>query len=428
MPGVADAAAGGSASPSCAASAASAASDPAAPPPGPLAGLRVVEFARNVAGPFCGQALGDMGAEVVKVEQPPRGDPARGHGPPFVGGESPYFLSLNRNKRSVVIDCKHPAGREVALRLLSTADVLLHNLRPGAMDRLGLGHSAAAERNPRLIYCHVSGYGRTGPWATRPAYDQILQGMSGLMSVTGDPATGRVYRVGVAIGDVLTGAMAAFGVVCALLARQSTGRGQEVDASLLASLLASLTFQSGRYFATGERPVPQGNDHPTIWPYGTFAAADGPLNICVGNDAMFERFAEALAAREWAADPRFATNALRVQHRGALRNLIEARLATDARASWVERLAAAGVAAGPILGVDEVFAHAQVVAQGLVATMQHSRAGAVRAVGPAVGLSQTPASVRRPPPALGEHTDEVLAELGHTPAEVAALRASGAVG
>jgi crotonobetainyl-CoA:carnitine CoA-transferase CaiB-like acyl-CoA transferase len=393
----------------------------------PLDGLRVIDFTRNVAGPLATMLLADMGAEVIKVERPPRGDEARYHGPPFVGGESPYFLSLNRNKRSLVLDLKAPKCRVLAFELCRRADVVVNNFRAGVIDRLGLGWEALRRSNPRVIACNITGFGKDGPLAGAPAYDHIIQGMSGLMSVTGTAESGP-FRLGVSISDTLTGLFALYGILTALYNRERTGRGEEVNASLLASSVAALTFQAGAYFATGERPRPHGNDHPMIAPYGTFWTADGYLNLAVGNNRMFTALCRALDLPELPADPRFSDNPARVRHRTELHARLGARFAEGSTDQWTVLLGAAGVACGPVLGIDQVLEHPQVLQQGMVQTVEHPTAGPISLLGLPVKLTTEPGAIRSAPPRLGEHSAEVLHELGYDDASIAALAAEGIVG
>ncbi len=375
-----------------------------------FSGLRVVDLSRNVAGPLSGMLLGDLGADVVKVESP-RGDDARRHGPPFVHGESAYFLSLNRNKRSVVLDLKQSGGREALIRLLSRADVAISNFRPGVLERLGLPPDQIMDRNPRLVLAQISGFGPAGPWAGQPAYDHIIQGISGLMSITGTEETGPL-RVGVSISDVLTGLYTVYGVLAALLERERTGRGQLVDVSLLGATLASLTFQAGQFLTAGVCPQPLGNDHPMIAPYGTFTTADGHVNLAVGNNAMFERLCATLGCPELAADPRFVDNPARVRHRIELKAALNAGLARRTTAEWLVALGEAEVAAGPVLRIDEALAHPATLALEMIREVDHPVAGRLRLLGSPVRLSETRTEVRTAPPVLGQHTREVLAEAG----------------
>ncbi|WP_448576900.1 CaiB/BaiF CoA transferase family protein [Thermomicrobium sp.] len=393
--------------------------------PMPLDGITVIELGQAVSSPLCTMLLGDLGADVIKIE-PPQGDPARGYGPPFVAGESPYFLSVNRNKRSVVLDLKHPEGTRLAQELAARADVLVTNFRPSAMQRLGLDESALRSRNPRLIYCQVTGYGPRGPWADRPAFDQVAQGMSGLMSVTGKPESGPV-RVGIAIADILAALFATYGVLAALYERERRGIGQRVDTSLLGAVIGVLTFQAGRYLAGGGDPGLEGNDHPVAAPYGTFRARDGYLNIAIANEQMWRRLAEEVGHPEWIDDPRFRSNADRVANRSLINAALEEALQADNVANWVERLSRAGVACGPIWSVGQALESEPVQHLGIVRTIEHALAGPIRLVGPAVELSRTPPVIRRAPPLLAEHTAEVLQELGYDDQAITRLAEEGAI-
>jgi len=391
----------------------------------PLDGLTVIELGQAVSSPLCTMLLGDLGADVIKIE-PPQGDPARGYGPPFVAGESPYFLSVNRNKRSIVIDLKHPEGAKLARNLAARADVLVTNFRPSAMHRLGLDEPTLRALNPRLIYCQVTGYGPRGPWADVPAFDQVAQGMSGLMSVTGKPESGPV-RVGIAIADILAALFATYGVLAALYERERSGVGQRVDTSLLGAVISVLTFQAGRYLADGSEPGLEGNDHPVAAPYGTFRCADGYINIAIANEQMWRRLAEEVGHPEWLEDPRFRTNADRVANRAAINAALEAALQSDTVANWGARLSRAGVACGPIWSVGQALESEPVQYLGIVRTVEHALAGQIRLVGPAIELSQTPPVIRRSPPLLAQHTAEILAELGYDESTITALARDGAV-
>jgi formyl-CoA transferase len=392
----------------------------------PLEGIRVVDLTRALAGPYCTMMLGDAGADVIKIEIPGTGDETRTWGPPFINGESAYFLSYNRNKRSITLNLKSDGGREILWRLLAEADVLVENFSPGTMDRLGFGYEAVAGRVPSIIYCSISGFGQTGPSAHRAAYDQILQGEGGLMSVTGEP-DGVPIKVGVPIVDIVAGIFAAFAVVTALYARASTGMGQYIDTSLLDGQIAILGNQAGRYFATGEPPRASGNHHPQIAPYGLIATADGYANIAVANEEIWRRFCTALELETLLQDARFASNPDRVAHRDALIAAIEARTRQIKTADLLERLSAARVPCGAIHNLAEVFADPQVAHLRLVQTIHHRTVGALRLTGVPFRLSQTPAAVRLPPPTLGEHTTQVLIELGYSMPEIQRLREQGAI-
>jgi crotonobetainyl-CoA:carnitine CoA-transferase CaiB-like acyl-CoA transferase len=387
----------------------------------PLAGLTVIDFTRVLSGPYCTMLLADMGARVIKLEQPGRGDDTRGWGPPFVNGESAYFLSINRNKESVTLDLKQTAARRVLESLLARADVLVENFRPGTMERLGLSYERLAARFPRLVYCSISGFGQTGPRRNEPGYDAVIQGEAGLMSITGD-AAGPPYRLGVAISDIVSGMFAAQGITLALLARFRTERGQHVDIGMLDATAALLTYQAGIYFATGTTPTRMGNRHPTIAPYETFHALDGDFVVAVGNDEQFRRLCSIIGTESLATDERFVTNRARVVHYNELRPLLVERLRTRAREEWVRDLKAAGVPCGSVRDIAEVLADPQLDARGMIDTIDHITAGAIRVLGVPIKLSATPGSIRTAPPALGQHTDRILEECGLSRADIQALR------
>ena len=394
-------------------------------PPTPLAGVRVVDLTRVMTGPFCTMMLGDLGADVVKVELPGRGDDTRAWGPPFVGGESVYFLSVNRNKRSVALDLKTDGGREALWRLIEGADVLVENFSPGTIDRLGFGYGAVRARRPGIVFAAISGFGQTGPDRSRTAYDLIVQGMSGMMSVTG-PVGGPPTRLGVPIADIGAGMFAAFAVVSALFARSRTGEGQYVDTSMLGGQVALLTYQAGTYLETGTIPVPMGNAHPIIAPYDTFRAADGHVNIAVGNDAIWERFCDALGLDDLAHDSRFVTNADRIANKRALYAILEETLGALPTADLVARLDAAAVPCGPIRDVAEMAADPQTRSQGLIQEVAHPTLGPLGLAGVPYHFGGTPLRPPTPPPLLGQHTAAVLAEVGYGADEIAALVGEGA--
>ncbi|TVR74108.1 MAG: CoA transferase [Sphaerobacteraceae bacterium] len=393
--------------------------------PMPLSGVRVLEFGQAVSSPLCTMLLGDLGADVVKIE-PPHGDAARGYGPPFVSGESPYYLSCNRNKRSTALNIKHEQGAAIVRRMCEEADIIVTNFRPGVMDRLGIGYESLKQVNPSLIFCQVTGYGPDGPFAGQPAYDQVAQGMSGLMSVTGTVESGPI-RVGVAIGDVLAALHATVGVLGAWAHRQNTGEGQRVDTSLLGAILGILTYQTGRYLADGSEPQREGNDHPVAAPYGAFSTQDGQINIAIANENMWRRLAEVLGHPEWVDDPRFASNADRVNNRPAINELVTEALSTDTVNSWVTRLNEAGVACGPIWTVGESLESEQVANMGMVQQVEHDLAGQINLIGPAISMTATPQVIHRSPPLLAQHTAEVLEELGFSGEEIGKLAADDAV-
>lgn len=377
----------------------------------------MADFSRALAGPFCAQMLGDMGADVIKVEARDGGDDARGWGPPFMGAESTYFFAMNRNKRSLTLDLKK--GKDVARRLLETVDVVVENFSPGTMARLGIGYDDVAAYNPGVVYCSISGYGQTGPSSHLPGYDMTAQGAGGLMSVTGhDQPT----RVGVSIADQTAGMFGAFAVVTALYSRRETGEGQFIETSLLGGMVASLMHHASAYLNAGKVAGLQGNAHSTIAPYETLPTKDGHINIGVANERLWQRFCEVLELQILLADERFKTNADRVRNRAALREIIIERFSHFATADLVRMLTGAGIPADAIKNVAEVFADPQVEHLGMKLTMQHPTCGEIGMAGPPYLLSGTPATARLAPPTLGQHNHEILAELGYTDAQIERLQ------
>jgi crotonobetainyl-CoA:carnitine CoA-transferase CaiB-like acyl-CoA transferase len=393
----------------------------------PLDGLLVLDFSRVLAGPYCTMQLGDLGARVIKIEQPGRGDDTRAWGPPFVGRESAYFLSVNRNKEGLALDLKHPRARPILDALLSRADVVVENFRPGAMERLGLGYTEVAARHPRIVYCSISGFGQTGPRRAEAGYDAMMQAEGGLMSITGAP-DGPPFRLGVAIGDIATGMFAVQGILAALFARERINRGQLVDIAMLDAVTALLTYQASTVFATGSTPGRLGNRHPSIAPYDIFAAADSDFVLSVGNDDQFDRLARLLGRPDLAGDPRFATNADRVVHYDALRRELSPLLAAWTRQDLLQALTAAGVPGGAVRSVTEALADPQVAARQMIVPLEHLTAGPIRVLGSPLKLSATPASVRTPPPTLGQHTAAILQrDLALTQGEIDSLRDAGVI-
>lgn len=376
---------------------------------GPLAGVRVLDLSRILSGPFVTMTLADLGADVVKVERPGQGDDTRHWGPPFVGGESAYYLSINRNKRSIALDLKSPEGVAVVRRLARHADVVVENFRPGATERMGLGYADLAALNPRLVYVSISGYGQSGPEASRPGYDAIAQARSGLMSVTGE-SDGPPVRVGVSSTDLTAAMWALAGTLAALYQREATGRGQHVDVSLLDGQVSWLTYVAGGYFATGEIPARHGSAHPTIAPYQAFETSDGHVMVAVGNDKLWVDFCEVLELQDLVADPAYATNPARVENRDTLIPLIAKVMLGKSTREWTELLDAVKVPVGPIQSVADAVRDPQVLARGMILQAEHPTAGIVKSIACPIVVDKS-SSLRRPPPLLGQHTDEVLREL-----------------
>jgi crotonobetainyl-CoA:carnitine CoA-transferase CaiB-like acyl-CoA transferase len=388
----------------------------------PLSGITILDLTRVLSGPYCTMMLGDLGARVIKIERPGRGDDTRTWGPPFLGGESTYYLSVNRNKESLSLDFGTPQGGALLERLLARADVLVENFRPGTLAKYGFDAARVTDRFPRLVYCSISGYGQTGPRRAEAGYDAIIQAEGGLMSLTGEP-DGTPFRLGLPIADLVAGLYAAQGITAALLERERSGKGAVVDVSLLESVASLLTYQAVASLATGEVPQRHGNGHPSIVPYDTFATSDGPLMVAVGNDEQWHRFCEAAGVTAIADDPRFATNPDRVRHRGALIPILERTFRTRGREEWMEMLRRAHVPCGSVRDVIELLADPQLAARDMVATLRHPTAGAVRAVGSPIRLSAASRRDHAAPPRLGEHTDAILShDLGLDGNEVRGLR------
>jgi len=385
----------------------------------PLAGLTILDLSRVLSGPYCTMLAADMGARVIKIEHPERGDDTRAWGPPFLAGESAYYLSINRNKESVAIDFKTPLGRKALDELIARADVLVENFRPGTLDRLGLGYNDLQVRYPRLIYASISGFGLSGPRREEAGYDAVAQAEGGLMSITGAP-DGPAVRLGVAIADIAAGMFAFQGILLALISRAQRDRGQHVDVSLLDSVAALLTYQAARYFATGIAPARSGNRHMTIAPYDTFEMRDGVLVLAIGTDAQWRTFCTTLARADLAADSRFATNAQRVDRFDELRPLVSDTLAPYRLNQAVELLRDAGVPCGAVRSIAEALDDPQIIARAMIEEIDHPAIGPLKLLGLPVKLSATPGGVHRPPPRLGEHTRAVLSgDLGWSAEDVA---------
>lgn len=388
----------------------------------PLAGIRVLDLTRYLAGPFCTMLLSDYGAEVVKFES------IKGREFRFPGSErdSYFFLSSNRGKRSVAFDLHRTEGIELLRRVLPHFDVLVENFRPSVMPSLGLAPHALTKRHPKLVYCNISGFGADGPYADRPGFDQIAQGMSGFMSLTGTPESGPT-RAGLAIADLLAGICAAQGIMLALLARARDGVGQIVQTSLLEAMVGVLSWGAGMYFETGSAPGPAGHHHPLSSPYGRFRAREGYINIACGSDAMWKKLTAALGQTAWTDDPRFTTAIGRIQHRSELTALMEGVLTNDDVSAWTTKLNAAGIPTGPVLDIEEVFSDPQVLARQMLVELAHPEIGTFKTTGLPVKLSRTPGAITERPPLLGEHSDAVLAECGLSAEEIATLRSTGVV-
>ncbi|MEI6244872.1 MAG: CoA transferase [Acidobacteriota bacterium] len=392
---------------------------------GPLAGLTVLDLSRVLSGPYCTMQLADMGARVIKIEHPAHGDDTRAWGPPWVHGESSYFLSINRNKESVAIDFKTAEGRALLDRLIARADILVENFRPGTLARMGLDYATLSATHPRLIYASISGFGQTGPRSHEAGYDAMVQAEGGLMSITGTPDAPPV-RLGVAISDIAAGMFAMQGILLALIARGTTGKGQRVDISMFDATTALLTYQAQRTLATGVAPTRLGNRHASIAPYDTYATTDGTLVLAVGNDDQWQRFCRVAGLTDAGTDPRFLTNDGRVQHYAALQPLVAAAIAGDTLEDWLARLREAGVPAGAVRAIDAVLADAQTAAREMVAAVDHASIGPLRVLGVPVKLSGTPGGIRTAPPVLGEHTATVLEQdLGLGADAIEALARAG---
>ena len=398
--------------------------EPTGTPTGPLKGLRVFDLTRVLAGPTCAQMLADLGADVVKIERPGAGDDTRGFAPPVMPGtqESAYFVGVNRNKQSVTLDIAQKEGQEIALKLIAECDIFVENFKVGALAKYGLGYEQLHAKFPRLIYCSITGFGQTGPYAPRPGYDSLIQAMGGVMSLTGEPE-GLPQKVGVPVADLFAGLYGCIGILAALRHRDLTGQGQQIDIGMLDTSVAWLANQGMNYLATNENPARLGNQHPNIAPYQVFPTEDGHIVLSVANDPTFKRFCEAFGLTHMLEDPRFVTNAARVGNRQLVTDTLTPVMQQHNTTWWVEQLEALKIGCGPINKLSEVFSDPHVVARNMVLEMEHSSGATVRVIANPVKLSETPVDYRLPPPLLGEHTDAVLgARLGLDAAALAALR------
>ena len=387
-----------------------------------LEGIRVLDLTRALAGPFCTLMLGDNGADVIKIEIPGSGDDTRKWGPPFIGDESAYFLSINRNKRSLTLNLQDPKAQDVFMKLAKDSDVVVENFTPGVMDRFGLGYEAVKAVNPNVVYCSISGFGQDGPYRSRPAYDQIMQGVGGLMSITGEP-DGEPQKIGIAVTDIGAGMWSAFAITTALHHRDKTGEGQYIDISMLDAQVAWLTYQAAFFFANDEPPKRMGAAHPTLVPYQAFMCSDGKyINVAVGSERIWERFCQGMGREDLKDHPDYSVNSVRVAHRGAIVSMLQEIFLTRPVSEWVEDLQAANVPCGPINDLADVFADPQVLARDMLQEMPHPTLGTIRQTGLPIKFSRTPGGLDLHPPLLGEHNQEILSSLGYSDADVQSLK------
>ena len=392
-----------------------------------LDGIRVLDLTRALAGPFCTLMLGDNGADVIKVEIPGSGDDTRKWGPPFIGEESAYYLSINRNKRSLTLNLQDAQAQEVFMKLAQDIDVVVENFTPGVMGRFGLDYDAVKAINPKVVYCSISGFGQDGPYRNRPAYDQIMQGVGGLMSITGEP-DGEPQKIGIAVTDIGAGMWSAFAIMAALNHRGKTGEGQYIDISMLDAQVAWLTYQAAFFFANGEAPKRMGAAHPTLVPYQAFMCKDGKyINVAVGSERIWERFCQGMEREDLKDHPDYATNSVRVNNRGAMVSMLQEIFLTRPVAEWVKDLQAANVPCGPINDLADVFADPQVLARNMYLEMAHPTLGSIKQTGLPIKFSLTPGGLDRHPPLLGEHNQEILKSLGYSEADVQSLMAQSVI-
>jgi len=390
-----------------------------------LEGIKILDLSRALAGPYCTMLLGDMGADVIKIERPGKGDDSRAWGPPFIEGESAYFLSVNRNKKSITLNLKSKKGKEILFKLIKISDVLIETNRPGVMEKLGLSFEEVKKINPKIVYCSISGFGQTGPYKLRPGFDQVIQGMGGLMSITGEENRPPI-KVGVAITDVGAGMYAAIGILAALLRRDKTGEGEYIDISMLDGTISWLTYQSGRYFASGEVPKPMGSGHPLIVPYQAFKTKDTYINIAVGNDSLWRKFCETMGL-DIADDPKFSTNAKRVENKGELIKILNEILSKKTGKEWLEILNKAGIPCGPIYKLNDMFSDPHVISRGMVSEIEHPKAGKIKVTGVPIKFKNSPEKIRLHPPLLGENNFEILEEIGYKKEEIEKFREEGVI-
>ena len=387
-----------------------------------LEGIRVLDLTRALAGPFCTLMLGDNGADVIKIEIPGSGDDTRKWGPPFIGDESAYFLSINRNKRSLTLNLQDPKAQDVFMKLAKDSDVVVENFTPGVMDRFGLGYEAVKAVNPNVVYCSISGFGQDGPYRSRPAYDQIMQGVGGLMSITGEP-DGEPQKIGIAVTDIGAGMWSAFAITTALHHRDKTGEGQYIDISMLDAQVAWLTYQAAFFFANDDPPKRMGAAHPTLVPYQAFMCSDGKyINVAVGSERIWERFCQGMGREDLKDHPDYSVNSVRVAHRGAIVSMLQEIFLTRPVSEWVEDLQAANVPCGPINDLADVFADPQVLARDMLQEMPHPTLGTIKQTGLPIKFSRTPGGLDLHPPLLGEHNQEILSSLGYSDADVQSLK------
>jgi len=391
----------------------------------PLKGVKVLDISRVLTGPFCTMLLGDLGAEVIKVEIPGKGDETRAWGPPFVEGESAYYLSVNRNKKSLTLNLKSDEGKKIFMELAQKCDIVIENFLPGTVERLGVDYKTVKEVNPGIIYCSISGYGQNGPYRTFPAYDLLMQGVGGLMSITGEK-DGSPIRIGVALIDIGAGMYAALGILSALMIKKETGKGQYIDVSLMDTEVSWLTYMASNYFLTGKNPVRMGSSHPNIVPYQAYKAKDRYFIVAVGNDKIWQRFCKALEL-DIIDDPRYSTNEKRVENREELNAFLEQIFATKDSNEWIEILQEARVPCGPVNEISDVVNHPQTKHRNMVVDIEHPKAGTIKMLGNPINLSLTPPEYKSPPPLLGEHTEEILQSLGYDMEAIKNLKEKGIV-